>query len=78
MPEHRLLLDTFAEARRTWDDLIGLQPDVKAGSANLSEGDLTELERRVHAHQTSIAMLAKAFEPQDQRPDPTPLLFTRR
>jgi hypothetical protein len=66
--EHRILLDTFADARRTWDDLVGLQPDVMAGSGNLKEPDLAELERRVEAHRAAIELLADALEtaPLDQ------------
>lgn len=59
---HRLLLDTFADARRTWDELVGLQPDVKAGSGTLGEPDLVELERRVEAHRAAVDMLADAVE----------------
>jgi hypothetical protein len=57
-----VLLDSFADARRTWDDLVGLQPDVMAGSGNLKEGDLVELERRVEAHRVAIGTLADALE----------------
>jgi hypothetical protein len=60
--EHRVLLDTFADARQTWDDLVALQPDIKAGSGNLGEADLIELERRVEAHRMSIDVLAEAIE----------------
>jgi len=45
--EHRVLLDSFADARRTWDDLVALQPDVKARSGNLEEPALIEMERRI-------------------------------
>jgi hypothetical protein len=62
MAEHRLLLDAFAEARRSWDDLIALQPDVVAGSGHLQEGSLGEFERRVAAHREAIDYLADAFE----------------
>ena len=62
MREHQTLLDAFAETRRTWDELVTLQPDVMAGSGNLSEADLVELERRVDAHRASIDMLADALE----------------
>jgi hypothetical protein len=62
MAEHRLLLDAFAEARRSWDDLIALQPDVVAGSGHLQEGSLAEFERRVAAHREAIDYLAEAFE----------------
>jgi hypothetical protein len=68
MAEHHVLLDAFADARRTWDDLVGLQPDVVAGSGNLTDADLVELERRVEAHRAAIDMLADALEtePQDR------------
>jgi hypothetical protein len=71
MAEHRVLLDSFADARRTWDDLVGLQPDVKAGSGNLGKSDLVELERRVDAHRAAIDTLADAleFEPPDRSND---------
>lgn len=62
MAEHRGLLDSFADARRTWDDLVGLQPDVMAGSGNLKKADLVELERRVEAHRMAIDMLADVLE----------------
>jgi hypothetical protein len=62
MADHHVLLDAFADARRTWDDLVALQPDVVAGSGNLSTADLNELERRVDAHQVSIDALADAIE----------------
>ena len=62
MAEHALLLETFADARRTWDDLIGLQPDVRAGSGNLKDADLVELQRRVEAHRVAIDMLVDALD----------------
>ena|SRR5438477_6748254 len=62
MAEHQGLLDSFADARRTWDDLVGLQPDVMAGSGNLRESDLVELEQRVEAHRAAIDLLADALD----------------
>jgi hypothetical protein len=62
MAEHRLLLDAFAEARRSWDDVIALQPDVVAGSGHLQEGNIAEFERRVAVHREAIDYLAEAFE----------------
>ncbi len=62
MDEHRVLLDAFAEARRSWDDPIALQPDVRAGSGNLQDVDLAELERRVEAHRAAMDVLAEALE----------------
>ena len=61
MEEHRELLDAFAEARRTWDDLVTLQPDIVAGSARASI-DLAELERRVNMHREAIDTLADALD----------------
>ena len=61
MPEHQLLLDAFADARRTWDDLVALQPDVMAGSGNLTAVDMLELERRTEAHQQSVDVLMEAL-----------------
>src|SRR5439155_23868779 len=71
MPEHKVLLDSFADARRTWDELVGLQPDIMAGSGNLRKADLVELERRVDAHRAAIDTLADAleFEPADRSND---------
>ena len=60
--EHRVLLDSFADARRTWDDLVALQPDVKAGSGNLEEPALVEMARRIEAHRMAMDMLADAVE----------------
>jgi hypothetical protein len=62
MGDHRELLDAFADARRTWDDLVGLQPDVMAGSGGLTEANLAEIERRVDAHREAVDMLADALE----------------
>jgi hypothetical protein len=62
MAEHALLLETFVDVRRTWDDLISLQPDVRAGSGNLKDADLVELQRRVEAHRVAIDMLVDALD----------------
>ena len=68
MAEHQALLDAFADTRRTWDDLVGLQTDVVAGSGNFRDIDLAELERRVAAHQVAVDALAEIIEtePKDQ------------
>jgi hypothetical protein len=66
MPEHRALLDAFADARRTWDELVSLQPDMLAGSGNLTAADLIELERRAEAHRAAMDMLADALETEPQ------------
>jgi hypothetical protein len=62
MKENRVLLDAFADARRSWDDLVGLQPDIYAGGGNLKGLDLTELARRVEAHRASIDLLSDALQ----------------
>lgn len=43
------LLDAFAEVRRTWDELVGLQPDIVSASGPLSDADLALLSERVSA-----------------------------
>jgi hypothetical protein len=55
-------LTRLLTTRRTWDELVGLQTDVMAGSGNLTEQDLAELERRVEAHRAAVDMLAEAIE----------------
>lgn len=60
--KHRVLLDAFADVRRTWDELVTLQPDVKARSGTLDEPNLVELQRRIDAHQMSVDALAEAVE----------------
>ncbi len=62
MAEHRVMLDAFADARRSWDDLAVLQLDVMAGSSNLKKADLVALERRLDAHREAIGRLASALE----------------
>jgi hypothetical protein len=59
---HDVLLDSFADARRTWDELVTLQPDVKASGNNLMEPDLVELQRRIEAHRMAMDVLADAVE----------------
>jgi hypothetical protein len=56
------LLDAFADARRTWDEIVGLQPDVVSGSRELKHSELLEFERRVEAHREAMDVLAEAFE----------------
>ena len=62
MDEHGVLLDAFAEARRTWDDMVTLQPDVTAGAGQLKDFDLAELARRVQAHRLTIDILNDVLE----------------
>ncbi len=59
--EHNEFLDAFAEARRTWDDLVALQPDIAAASGQLDTADLVELARRVNAHRVTVDALADAL-----------------
>ena len=68
MPSHHELLDALADTRRTWDDLIGLQTDVVAGSGQLTEKDLAELERRVQAHRAAVDALADVIETEPSGP----------
>ena len=56
------LLDAFAEARRTWDDLVNVQPDIVAGSVPLSDADLALLSERVSAHVVAGVALEDAIE----------------
>jgi hypothetical protein len=62
MEEHRELLDAFADVRRTWDDLVALQPDVVAASGTFDRADLVELGRRVNMHREAIDVLADALD----------------
>jgi hypothetical protein len=66
MAEHRVVLEAFADARRTWEDLVAVQPDVLAGSGNLTKAHLEELERRVDAHRAAVDTLADALETEPQ------------
>ena len=43
--EMSALLDAFAELRRTWDELVGLQPDIISASGPLSDEDLARRRR---------------------------------
>ncbi len=62
MREHQVLLDAFADARRTWDELVSLQLDVAAASGQLSEDSLIELERRVNAHRVALEVLVDTLQ----------------
>jgi hypothetical protein len=73
--EHRVLIDAYAAARRTWDELVTLHPDVKAGSGHLDERDLVELEKRVEAHRMSMDILADVVEAE---PSDTPIAVSGR
>jgi len=56
------LLDAFAEVRRTWDDLVNVQPDIVAGSVPLSDADLSVLSERIGAHVVAAVALEDAVE----------------
>ena len=56
------LLDAFAEVRRTWDELVGLQPDIVAASGPLSDTDLALLSERVSAHLVAGVALEDQIE----------------
>jgi hypothetical protein len=56
------LLDAFAELRRTWDELVGLQPDILAAGAPLSDADLALLSERVSAHVVAAVALEDSIE----------------
>lgn len=56
------LLDAFAELRRTWDELVGLQPDILAASGPLSDTDLALLSERVSAHVVASVALEDHIE----------------
>ncbi len=62
MRRHQVLLDAFADARRTWDDLVAFAFEALAGRDHLSASDLAELEQRVEAHRAAVDRLADAFE----------------
>jgi hypothetical protein len=70
MTSNPVMLDAFAEARKTWDDLVSLQPDIYAGGGNLHGRDLAEFARRVNAHQASVDALAEALrmDPAEETP----------
>ena len=53
------VLDAFGELRRTWDELIALQPDIIAAGGGLRETDLELLDERLSAHQDTARMLAE-------------------
>jgi hypothetical protein len=57
-----LLLDAFANLRRTWDELIGLQPDIAAASGTLTEADLELLSQHLSAHREAAAAFAREVQ----------------
>jgi hypothetical protein len=60
--EMSALLDAFAELRRTWDDLVGLQPDIVSASGPFSDADLGLLSERVSAHLVAAVALEDQIE----------------
>ena len=65
--KNQIILDAFADARRTWDEMVGLQPDVYAFSGNFQARDLAELTRRVAAHQAAMDVLLDAIQTEPAR-----------
>jgi hypothetical protein len=61
MEQDQVLMDAFAEARRSWDELITLQPDIYAGGGNFTRLDLADFARRVEAHREAMDILADAI-----------------
>ena len=61
MEQDQVLMDAFAEARRSWDELITLQPDIYAGGGNFTRLDLADFARRVEAHREAMDVLADAI-----------------
>jgi len=60
--EKSALLDAFAEMRRTWDELVGLQPDIVSAGAPLTDADLALLNERVSAHLVAAVALEDQIE----------------
>ncbi|RPI56149.1 MAG: hypothetical protein EHM55_05795 [Acidobacteria bacterium] len=56
------LLDGFAELRRTWDELVAQQPDIRAASGPLSDADLALLSERVSAHLVAAVAVEDQIE----------------
>ena len=56
------LLDAFAEVRRTWDDLVNVQPDIVGGSVPFSVTDLGLLSERISAHVVAAVALEDVIE----------------
>ncbi len=56
------LLDAFAELRRAWDELVGLQPNIVSASGPLSDEDLALLNERVSAHLVTAVALEDQIE----------------
>src|SRR4030095_1519640 len=60
--EMSALLDAFAELRRTWDELVGLHPDIISAGGPLSDEDLALLHERVSAHLVAAVALEDQIE----------------
>jgi hypothetical protein len=56
------LLDAFAEVRRTWDELVGQQPDIVAAGGPLSDDELARLSDLVSAHVVAAVALEDQIE----------------
>ena len=53
------LLDAFADMRRTWDEFVGLQPDIVLASGPLTGLDLVRLATALVAHQNAADHLKR-------------------
>jgi hypothetical protein len=62
MIDTQTLLDAFAELRRTWDELVTLQPDIATASGTLDTTDLSELKQRVLAHEAALMTFAETVD----------------
>jgi hypothetical protein len=56
------ILDAFAELRRTFDELVGLQPDILSANGPLSDEELMQLSERVSAHVVAAIALEDQVE----------------
>ncbi len=56
------ILDAFAELRRTFDELVGLQPDILSANGPLSDLELAHLSERVSAHVVAAIALEDQIE----------------
>ena len=62
MSDDQVVLDAFADAQRSWDDLIALRRDLESEAGHLTPHDVAELARRVETHQSAIDVLSDALQ----------------
>jgi hypothetical protein len=60
--KQQALVDAFAEARRTWENLAAMRLDRVADDGPLPKDDLAELEKRVGLHYEAVQTLVNAVE----------------